>query len=142
MPQWGYGSTLNKVNCRQSCSPTKEAIPRKLGPESQAAGHRHQPLLQTARIPASAPMRLVMTISPPGLTTRTNSSKALSGCGTAVTTYCATTTSKDESGKSRLSASMTASPSTWVKCNLATRSRALHNISAEISTPNIEVSEA
>ena len=38
-------------------------------------------------------------ISPPGLSTRANSSSVASGSGTAVMTYCATTTSKDASGK-------------------------------------------
>ena len=54
-------------------------------------------------------------ISPPGLSTRANSSSVASGSGTAVMTYCATTTSNDASGKPSACASITASASTLVE---------------------------
>ena len=52
-------------------------------------------------------MWLTRIISPPGLSTRTNSSSVPSGSGTAVMTYCATTASKTSSGKARFFASIT-----------------------------------
>ena len=87
------------------------------------------------RSPASAPTRLTRTISPPGFSTRANSSSVASGLGTVVTTYCATTTSNESSGKveplgvHHLEALDMLSPSS------ATRSRALRSIGSEMSTP-------
>ena len=71
------------------------------------------------RMPASALTRVRMISSPPGRSTRANSSSAASGFGTAVTTYCAITTSKELSGNSSFSASITASPSTFLSRNSA-----------------------
>jgi len=87
------------------------------------------------RRPPSAPTRVVITISPPGRQTRANSSSAHSGRGTAVTTYCATTTSKESSGKSSASASPTSIASTLPSFSRSTRSRAFSSIGSEISMP-------
>ena len=87
------------------------------------------------RAPLSAPMWLTSTISPPGLSTRANSSSVASGSGTAVMTYCATITSNESSGNARCLASITASASTLLKPNVSTRSFALRSIGAEMSMP-------
>ena len=92
-----------------------------------------------ARGPPSAPMRLVRMMTPPGLNTRTNSSSAASGFGTAVTTYCATTTSKLASGKSRCSASITDNPSMLARPSRSARSRALASMVGEMSMPVMRV---
>ena len=84
---------------------------------------------------ASALTRLSSTISPPGFSTRANSSRATSGFGTVLTTHWATTTSKEASGKSNRSASMTARPSTLRKLLSTTRWRAFRSICSERSMP-------
>src|SRR6201999_1783547 len=89
------------------------------------------------RTPASALTRVRMMSSPPGRSTRANSSSATSGFGTAVTTYCAITTSNELSGNSSFSASITASPSIFFKWASATRRFAFFSISSGISVADI-----
>ena len=69
-------------------------------PSLRAIGANH--CSRARRNPASAPTRLTSTISPPGFSTRANSSSVASGFGTVVMTYCATTTSNEASGNDRL----------------------------------------
>ena len=76
---------------------------------------------------------------PPGFSTRMKSSSVASGSGTAVMTYCATTASKNWSGKARCFASITASASTLASFSSRTRCCARRNIGSEISTPHIFV---
>ncbi len=87
------------------------------------------------RNPASAPTRLTSTISPPGLSTRANSSSVASGFGTVVTTYCATTTSNECIGKGQMLGIHHPKPLDILSPNSATRSCALRNIGSEMSTP-------
>ena len=54
-----------------------------------------------------------------------------SGCGTAVMTYCATTTSNAPSGNASRVPSITARPCTWVRRSARTRSCALRSIGSE-----------
>ena len=109
-------------------------------PSRRASGAKHSS--NSRRGPRSAPRWLTRMISPPALHARTNSSSVASGCGTAVMTNCATTTSKSAVGQRDRAASITASASTLASLCSATRSAALRNIGSDRSTPTVRFTRA
>ena len=122
------------ARCSACLLPRRDIVPSRIRYASQACARLEQRSalsIAGCRFPRSS--RLARMISPPGFRTRANSSSVASGRGTVDTTYCAITTSKELSGKSRLLASITASCSTWVRPIPLTRIRAFSSMSAEIS---------
>ena len=82
-------------------------------------------------------------ISPPGLSTRANSSSVASGSGTAVMTYCATTTSK-RLVRQRQMLGVHHRQRFDIASSLcsATRSCALRSIGSEMSMPTMRLLRA
>ena len=113
MAERRHRPALDEIGRRRALGPALETRPRKLGPPAQPLRDRLEHMLERACASRpSAPTRLTITSSPPGRSTRRNSSSAISGWGTVLTTYWATTTSKELSAKLRFSASITSSRST------------------------------
>ena len=115
-PRGGIGrrSTMRTPGCPAAHWARRSQRNSARQPSRRATGAK--PCSKTRRSPSSAPRWLTKMISPLGLVTRAISSSARSGSGTAVMTYCATTASKNASGKPAAVHPSRPAPRRWQAC--------------------------
>ena len=124
---------------RHAAPPSARAAPREFRPPAEPAGQRREQLLEHRAQPRFGAEMIDQHDLAAGPQDASNSSSVASGSGTAVMTYCATTTSKEASSKPRFCASITASPSTLLSPCSRTRAFALRGIGIDRSTPTTRV---
>ena len=132
MAERRHGAPFDDPHAAMPRRPLREPLPAGIPAASRAGGQAARAARSNAeRSPASAPRWLTSTISPPGRSTRANSSSVASGSGTAVMTYCATTTSKEASSKPDAARP---SPRAPRHCSAHARARAPSPCAASAST--------
>ena len=134
MPERRHRAALDHAHAAVAASAqSRQPRPAEFRPPAEPARQRREPLLERAAQPAlGADVIDQDDLAARPAATRANSSSVASGSGTAVMTYCATTTSNDAVGE----AQMLARPSPPAlrhgrACARSTRSCALRSIGSE-----------